>query len=475
MFTLILILVCVIFLVKLFISRNDGRNFKEIPGPKGLPVFGNIQDYFLTDEKLWIESRARALEFYPIYKLKTLNKTIVHIVDPKDAEVVLSNPRYMTKGDTYGPFKVWMGNGLLVTEGEIWRKSRKLLTKCFHFNALRNKLDLLNSAALKLASILSDDNEKPTDLVKHLGRHSLRVAIASFVGEKPEVKNDAAKQFLKALQTLTKITTYKIFLPILKYLYLFTSMKREEDKAVKIFHGFTSYLIEGNSNLDITENSDETRLLNVLLTNFQGQQVKDHLNTILFGGQDSTSTALSFILYVLSNKQHFQDELYNEIMEVTSDGRPSFGEINQMNLLDRFVKECFRLYPPAHFVGRHINEKVPLPSGYTIPAGAMTLIHIYDIHHNPKIYPEPDKFDPDRFLPENIQKRHPFSFIPFSAGPRNCIAQKFALLSIKTALCGLLTKFRIEPVGSLEDIVLIPDILLKTKYPLKVIFRPRIT
>ena len=141
--------------------------------------------------------------------------------------------------------------------------------------------------------------------------------------------------------------------------------------------------------------------------------------------------------------------------------------------MERCIKESLRLYPSVNIISRHLGEDVRITSGYLLPKGTHVVIYIYGVHRNPDIYPDPQKFDPDRFLPENCQNRHPFAYIPFSAGPRNCIGQKFAVLEMKAALCAILNNFWLEPVDTPQSIVPIVDIILRSKDDVKVKFIPR--
>ena len=132
------------------------------------------------------------------------------------------------------------------------------------------------------------------------------------------------------------------------------------------------------------------------------------------------------------------------------------------------------MYPSVYFISRILGEDLRLTNGYLLPKSTDVFIHIYDVHRNPDVYPDPERFDPDRFLPENCQNRHPYAYLPFSAGPRNCIGQKFAILELKAALCAILSNFVLEPIDTQESIKLVADIVLRTKEDIKVKFMPRV-
>jgi cytochrome P450 family 4 len=140
-----------------------------------------------------------------------------------------------------------------------------------------------------------------------------------------------------------------------------------------------------------------------------------------------------------------------------------------MEFLDRIIKESLRLYPPVPFISRKFSEDF-VHDGIVHRKDSVCNIFIYNLHRDPTVFPDPEKFDPDRFLPENSGGRNNFAFVAFSAGARNCIGQKFALLELKVVLTKVVSKFKILPVTSREEIVLIADLILRSKNPIKVKF-----
>lgn len=128
---------------------------------------------------------------------------------------------------------------------------------------------------------------------------------------------------------------------------------------------------------------------------------------------------------LLANNQNIQQQVVDEINGIFHDPNEemTIQKLNELKLMERCIKESLRLYPSGPFISRVISEDFVTHNNFEIPKGTVVNILIYDLHRNPELFPDPEKFDPDRFLLENVKNRHPYAYIPFSAGPRNCIGK----------------------------------------------------
>jgi len=179
---------------------------------------------------------------------------------------------------------------------------------------------------------------------------------------------------------------------------------------------------------------------------FTDSQLRDQVLTFLMAGHETTSTAITWTLYELTKHPEIQKKLHEEVDTILG-GNPvkSFDQIEQLKYLNMVVKESLRFYPPIPIVLRRVvNDDII--QGYKIPKDIMVIISPYAIHHNPKYWDNPETFDPDRFSEENNKDRHPYAWIPFIAGDRNCIGFKFALLEFKVIIAMLFQKFEFSLV-----------------------------
>jgi len=169
-------------------------------------------------------------------------------------------------------------------------------------------------------------------------------------------------------------------------------------------------------------------------------------------GHETTSTAIAWTLYELSKHPEMQKKIQEEIDFVLGDQEiKSFDQVEQLKYLNMVIKESLRLYPPVpKVVRRVVNEDII--QNYKIPKNITAIISIYSIHHNIKYWSDPETFNPERFTDENSKNRHPYAWIPFIAGERNCIGWKFALLEVKIILAMLFKNFEFSLLPG-QDII----------------------
>lgn len=188
--------------------------------------------------------------------------------------------------------------------------------------------------------------------------------------------------------------------------------------------------------VDVEENDigEKKRLafLDLLLESAQNgalisdKEIKEQVDTIMFEGHDTTAAGSSFFLSMMGIHQDIQQKVVQELQDIFGDSdRPAtFQDTLEMKYLERCLMETLRLYPPVPLIARQLKEDLKMASGdYVVPAGATIGIVTYKLHRNESIYPNPNKFDPDNFLPERQANRHYYAFVPFSAGPRSCVGK----------------------------------------------------
>uniref|UniRef100_A0A0A9ZFK0 Cytochrome P450 4C1 n=1 Tax=Lygus hesperus TaxID=30085 RepID=A0A0A9ZFK0_LYGHE len=231
-----------------------------------------------------------------------------------------------------------------------------------------------------------------------------------------------------------------------------------------------------------TEKKRQTFLDTILELDMQNEghwtdsDIREEVDTFLFEGHDTTAALLQYAIFELGQNQDIQEFAYQEQFEIfgKESRETTLADIQNMNYLERFIKECLRLYPPVPYLSRRLTEDLHLKDLPTIVAGTNVTVMPYYVHRNPKWFPDPEKFDPDRFLPEECAMRHPFAYIPFSAGPRNCIGQKFAMMELKVLLSTLIRFAKVESVTTKAELKLVPFIILRTYDPInvKILARP---
>ncbi|XP_054269204.1 cytochrome P450 4g15-like [Macrosteles quadrilineatus] len=205
-------------------------------------------------------------------------------------------------------------------------------------------------------------------------------------------------------------------------------------------------------------------------------EIKEQVDTIMFEGHDTTAAGSSFFLCVMAARPDIQDKVIQEIDEIFGDSdRPcSFQDTLEMKYLERCIMETLRMFPPVPVIAREIMQDLPLASSdLVVPTHTTVIIGTFKLHRRPDIYPNPDEFNPDNFLPEKSASRHYYSFIPFSAGPRSCVGRKYAMLKLKVILSTIMRDFRVAGGKPMADWKLQADIILKRTDGFNIKLEPR--
>lgn len=200
-------------------------------------------------------------------------------------------------------------------------------------------------------------------------------------------------------------------------------------------------------------------------------EIRWEVNTFMFAGHDTLSSAISFCIYLLGLHPHVQKKLQQEIdIVMGADEDITEDLLLKMKYLGWIIKEALRLYPPVYSGVRELKEDFEI-DGHVLPKGVAYFFSIYHIHRDPEVFTDPDKFVPERW--ENNYP--PYSFIPFSAGPRNCIGQKFAMMEIKTLICSLCKNYTIESLVPWHQLELSLQLILRSQNPVPIKFIRRTT
>ncbi|KXJ16750.1 Cytochrome P450 4c3 [Exaiptasia diaphana] len=203
--------------------------------------------------------------------------------------------------------------------------------------------------------------------------------------------------------------------------------------------------------------------------------VREEVDTFMFEGHDTTAAAMSWAIFMLGHHPEVQQKAQEEV-DAFFESRPetlTVESLKDLKYLECVIKEALRLYPSVPFFARELTEDFTI-DGVAVPKGTTVGTATFALHTNPKVWPDPYKFDPDRFLPENSQGRHPYAYVPFSAGPRNCIGQKFAILEEKMVLAYVLRHFNVKSEHSPDDMKVCAEIVTRPKDSIMMSLTPRI-
>lgn len=276
----------------------------------------------------------------------------------------------------------------------------------------------------------------------------------------------------------------------LDFLYLLTPQGRLYHHDIQAIHKFTKKVIRERKEVKLAEqrliepSSDIKKrpmFLDVLLDHhitedsISEEDIREEVDTFMFEGHDTTSAAISWCIYLLGRNPEMQKKVQDEMDAIFAndvDRYATVADLKEMKFLECCIKETLRLFPSVPIIGREVHKEFSV-NGNVVPQGAIVVVFSYMLHRDPQSFPRPEEFFPERFLPENSLGRHPFAYVPFSAGPRNCIGQRFALMEEKIVLSNLFRRFSVTSLVPRHNLKLAGELVLRNQNGIEVELTPR--
>ncbi|NOQ15245.1 MAG: cytochrome P450 [Methyloprofundus sp.] len=358
---------------------------------------------------------------------------VYNICDPEMAKhILVSNYKNYKKGVGIKQINVLLGRGIIVSEGDLWKRQRKMMQPLFGNKLLTQQLPLMIRCADKLLASWDDDIKagKPINITESMSQTALDFILHALfsedldriiaeTGENPflMVTDDSARDllFARRFRQLTHLVNDMM------------QRRRAENRWPEDL-------------LSMVMRATDKRSGDAMPEKLQ----IDEILTLIIAGHETTASVLNWTWYLLAQHADIEQQVLAESLQhMPADDMPSMENSEQLQFIRQVLDESMRLYPPVWVLTRQAIEDDHF-NGIDIPAGTDMLIPPYLVHRNPAYWPDPEKFDPQRFSPENIKKQHIGAYLPFAIGPRRCIGDSMAIQEMALHISRIIQKVHFE-------------------------------
>ncbi|XP_050173804.1 cytochrome P450 3A9-like [Myiozetetes cayanensis] len=435
-----------------------------IPGPRPLPFFGTCLEY----RKGFLDFDSSCFKKYgKIWGIYDGRQPVLGVTDPQIIKSVLVKDCYSTftnrrRVDLAGV----LSNAISLAEDEQWKRLRTVLSPTFTSGKLKEMFPIMKHYGEVLVKNIENQLKKDSSLsVKDIfGSYSMDVVTSTSFGVNIDSMNNPKDPFVGEMKKLVKFDFFDpIF--ILSFVFPFITpllakmnfsffpadavdffmrsiakIKKEREKeAHKGRVDFLQLMIESQHSAN-HENKEANHSYKALTDT----EILAQAFIFIFAGYEPTSNTLGYLAYELAMHPDVQQKLVQEIDAALPNKAPlTYDAVMKLEYLDMTLSETLRMYPLGGRLERNCKKDVEI-NGVTIPKGTIVMIPPYVLHRNPEYWPNPEEFRPERFSKENKESMDPYTYLPFGAGPRNCIGMRFALLTLKVAIVSLLQHFTFQ-------------------------------
>ncbi|GBM39629.1 Cytochrome P450 3A25 [Araneus ventricosus] len=471
-----------------FSTRNfDFWKKRNVPFAKPFPVVGSIMET-MRNPMHEVELK-RYKELGRIYGHFEGSRPLLSVGEPSLLKnIFVKDFHIFPRGRVFSTSDQIMKYVVSNLQGEDWKRVRSIISPTFSTGKIKRMMGIMKESSQTTVENIKALIRKgePIHAKRMYGAFTMDVIASSAFSTKIDSHNDPDNEFVKMARKVFSGNINWRFIALLVFPQLQKWLRISFFPAdvCNFFRDVTLQIIEERKRTGQTRNdflqllmdtakelqedgnpeekekesddiaapyggvsTDHQVFRNVSKKNMSMNELVAQCVIFFIGGYEGVSSALAFAAYLLALHPDIQERVHEELVEAVkqSNGELTYETLQSVKYLDNVISETLRLYPPAIRAERMAFEDYELgDTGIIIPKGTIVTIPIYAMHRDPEVFPDPEKFDPDRWTAEESQKRDQFAYLPFGAGPRNCVAMRFALIELKVCLAYTILNFKIN-------------------------------
>ena len=443
-------------------------DYRVPPGPRGLSLLRATLE--LTRDPLGVFSRA-ASEFGDIVLIPFPWNHRLLLSNPDDIEqvFVLDQHKFHKGIILKEAGKHLLGNGLLTSEGEFWRRQRRLAQPAFH----RPRIATYATTMVEFANLhlQSWHDGEVRDLAAEMKDLTAAIAVKTLFGV--ELKSEALG-VSQALKLITRQEFRRLRSPLRMRWRRSNEAQKRLDEAYSHLNSIVFRIIEDRRERAAQGDDLLSMLMNAVDEDggrMSPKQLRDEVMTLFLAGHETTALALAWSWFLLAENPRTELCLHEELARFLAGRLPTLDDLEHLPYLNAVIQESLRLYPPAYAVGRTAIEPFQI-KGYFFPAGLTVLAMQWVVHRSPRYFEKPDVFLPERWLDGLAERLPHYAYFPFGGGPRRCIGQGFALMEAALILATIAQRYRFRLLPE-QRVVPDPLVTLNAKYGIRMTLQER--
>lgn len=431
------------------------------PGPDGFPVLGNTLQFGRQTFDFLQQCRE---EYGDVVYFEVLGQPFYQLNNPEDIHhVLVDNNGNYTKGSFLTKqFGEFLGKGLLLNEGDDWRRQRHLVQPAFDPDRISIYAEMMTDYTERLL----DGWEAGTPRNIHTDMTQLTLEVAASTLLDIDIREESS-ELRSAFHDITEEFRKRTARPVSLPQWVPTPRNHRYQHALEQVNEIVYEIIArrraepGNGVVSmLLEASDEPS------TTVNDKQLRDEIVTLLFAGHETTAIALTFTWYLLATHPRQEERLVAELDDVLDGEPPTMSAVPDLKYTRKVLKESLRLYPPVFGILREPVRDDQI-GGYQIPAGATVAMNQIAVHHDPQFFDDPKAFTPERWSDAFEESLPEFAYFPFGGGPRRCIGERFAMLEATLVVATIAQQYHLELVSD-RDLTLKPSVTTRPDKPIRV-------